>query len=248
MSSSWTKSQLQASKTSKLSKVHIRAFRACDNLSLSQRFVEGHTQVLANHGFKKLVSSNDDWINSRDTYVIIVTSPSGHKIYGGARMEIKKPQVRLPLEKAIDKHDPKVNEIIEGFEPEGCAELCALWNSVEVAGFGIGSKLVIRCAITLCEQLNVSHLLALSSPPTRRWMKGFGFSTITEIGDDGGFPYPNEKLVATVAHYVSPNNLEKMDPDFRTEIEDLRINPKKVGVSSGPKGEISLHYDLLVSK
>jgi len=39
-----------------------------------------------------------------------------------------------------------------------------------------------------------------------------------------------------------------LDPVFRTEIDDLRMNPKKVGVSSGPKGEISLHFDLLVSK
>lgn len=248
MSSSWTKSQIQAGQSAKVSKVHIRAFRACDDVISSQRFVDGHSAVLANHGFKKLASSNDAWINSKDVYVILVTSPSGHRIYGGARIHMKNPEGKLPLERAIEKFDPKVNDITDGMEPEGCAELCALWNSIEVAGFGIGSKLVIRCAISMCENLNITHLLALSSPPTRRWMKGFGFTTITEIGDNGGFPYPTDKLVATVAHYISSGDFEKMEPDFRTEVEELRKNPKKVGVSSGPKGEISLHYDLLVKQ
>lgn len=245
MSSSWTRSQIGAGQSAKVSKVHIRAFRACDDVQSSQRFVDGHTAVLANHGFKKLASSNDAWIKSEDVYVILVTSPSGHKIYGGARIHLKKKNKKLPLENAIEKYDDRVGQVVDEMIEEGCAELCALWNSIEVAGFGIGSKLVIRCAISMCEALNITHLLALSSPPTRRWMKGFGFTTITEIGDEGGFPYPTEKLVATVAHHISSCELEKMAPEFRTEVEELRKNPKKVGVSSGPKGEISLHYDLL---
>jgi len=248
MSSSWTSSQIKAGHSAKISKVHIRAFRACDDVISSQRFVDGHVAVLANHGFKKLGSSNDYWLNSKNNYVILVTSPSGHKIYGGARLEIRESGSRLPLEKAIDKYDSRVNVIVDGLVSDGCAEICALWNSMEVAGFGIGSRLVIRSAIALCEQLNISHLLALSSPPMRRWMKGVGIPTITDIGDNGGFPYPNDKLIATVGHYSSPKDLQNLDPVFRTEIDDLRMNPKKVGVSSGPKGEISLHFDLLVSK
>ncbi|MFT4778855.1 MAG: hypothetical protein ACJAU0_000369 [Flavobacteriales bacterium] len=248
MSSSWTSSQIKAGHSAKISKVHIRAFRACDDVNSSQRFVDGHLAVLANHGFKKLASSSDTWIESKDVYVILVTSPSGHKIYGGARIHVRQIGEKLPLENAIMKFDDRVSSVVEEMIPQGCAELCALWNSVEVAGFGIGSKLVIRCAISMCETLNITHLLALSSPPTRRWMKGFGFTTITEIGHNGGFPYPTEKLIATVAHYISVGNVDNMDPDFRTEVEELRKNPKKVGVSSGPKGEISLHYDLLVKQ
>lgn len=248
MSSSWTDNPITANKTLKISKVHIHAFRAMDDPTSSMRFAEGHAAVLSNHGIKKVASSSTDWIENPNVYVILASSPGGQKIYGGARIHIFTEQTPLPLQKPFGKHDPRIHEIVAQFATEGCAELCALWNSVEVAGFGIGSKLIIKCAVSMTESLNVKHLLALSSPVTRRWIPDFGFYTIEEIGDQGGIPYPTEKLIATVAHFINPDRFANMSETMSNEVMALRNNPRLQSSASGPKGSISLYYDLDVKR
>ncbi len=247
MSSSWTKSPIATNTPLKISKVHIRAFRAIDDINSAIRFTEGHRLVLENHGIKKVSSANPSWVNDPNVYVILATSPGGQKIYGGARIEIRG-EKQLPLETPFGKHDPRIHEIIDEFSKEGCAELCALWNSIEVAGLGIGSKLIIKCAVSLTEQLNIKHLLALSSPVTRRWIPDFGFYTIESIGNNGGIPYPTERLTATVAHFINPDRIEFMHPDVLADVTELRKNPFLQTTASGPKGSISLFYDLNVSR
>lgn len=248
MSSSWTKHPAKAPTALKISKVHIRAFRATDDVNASIRFAEGHSEVLNNHGIKKVSSASIEWTNNPDVYVILATSPGGQKIYGGARIHIRRPGERLPLEKAFAKHDKGIYKVIDQFEPEGCAELCALWNSIEVAGLGIGSKLIINCAVSMTERLDIKHLLALSSPVTRRWIPDFGFYTITSIGQDGGIPYPMERLTATVAHFINPDRLEFMTPDLYEQAISLRLNPMLCSTATGPKGSLNLHFDLNVTR
>lgn len=248
MSSSWTDNRITAKKTLKISKVHIQAFRAMNDPIASARFAEGHAAVLSNHGIKKVSSSSTSWIQDPNVYVILASSPGGQKIYGGARIHIYTPETPLPLQKPFGKYDPRIHDIVAQFAEDGCAELCALWNSIEVAGFGIGSKLIIKCAVSMTERLKIKHLLALSSPVTRRWIPDFGFYTIEEIGDKGGIPYPTERLTATVAHFVNPDRFKHMPKAMQDDVMMLRSNPSLQSSASGPKGSISLHYDLDVTR
>ena len=103
----------------------------------------------------------------------------------------------------------------------------------------------MKAAISLADTIKFRHLLALSSPVTRKWIKEFGFSNITEIGKDGKIPYPDDRFVATVAHYIHPDCFENILDDFRTEIDELRMNPMKKGKTSGVKGSVTVHFDLL---
>lgn len=248
MSSSWTDHQVSQTRTTgNISKVHIRAFRAIDDLNACEKFAEGHAAVLSNHGIKKVSSADREWMSDPNVYVILATSPSGQKVYGGARIHIRQQPKQLPLEVPFGKHDPKVHDILDELSKERCAELCALWNSVEVVGLGIGSRLIILCGIVLTEELGIRHLLALSSPVTRRWIPDFGFYTIESIGDNGGIPYPNERLIATVAHFINPDRLQFMAPALYAQVVELRANPKLKSQASGPKGSITLHYDLKVN-
>lgn len=230
----------------KVRSVLIRTFRAISEPGLSTLFAQGHADVLKNHRIKKVVSAGADWINDPNVIVILATSPEGTRIYGGARIHVYSEDKDLPLQRPVRRFDTRIDEEIEAMAPEGCAELCALWNSVEVVGLGIGSKLVINCAVSMCQQLNIRHLLALSSPVTRRWMPDFGFVNIETIGDKGGIPYPNERLIATVAHYIHPESEELMDDQMREEMKGFRSNPLTVKSVSGPKGSVSVHFDLNV--
>lgn len=247
MGSLMSNTRVQAA-SSKIRSVLFRAVRAIDEPDLSERFLQGHAAVLAHHKVGKVISANDSWLDNPNVYLITAQSPEGSKLYGGARIHLATENVDLPLQQPVRKHDQRIDDIIAEMRAEGCGELCALWNSVEVAGLGIGSKLVINCGVSLAEHLQIRHLLALSSPVTRRWMPDFGFFTIESIGDKGGIPYPNERLIATVAHYVHPDNEEKMNEALREEMLELRSNPGKVLSVSGPKGSVNVHFDLSVKK
>jgi hypothetical protein len=247
MSSSWTEHGQIARRTLRITKVHIRAFRAIDDLNACERFAQGHAEVLTNHGIKKVSSASSAWFNDPNVYVLLATSPGGQRIYGGARIHIRQTDQQLPLEKPFGAHDPRIHTILDEFSQTSCAELCALWNSVEVAGLGIGSRLIILCGIVLTEQLGIRHLLALSSPVTRRWIPDFGFSNIENIGIDGGIPYPTERLRATVAHFINPECLSEMAPELLQQVLDLRENPFLTTTASGPKGSISIYFDLKIS-
>ncbi len=248
MSSSWTDNPVTAKKTLKISRVHIHAFRAMDDPIASARFAEGHAEVLSNHGIKKVSSSSTEWIKDPNVYVILASSPGGQKIYGGARIHMYTPETPLPLQKPFGKFDPRIHDIVSNLSVEGCAELCALWNSIEVAGLGIGSKLIIKCAVSMTERLGIRHLLALSSPVTRRWIPDFGFYTIEEIGENGGIPYPTERLTATVAHFINPDRFKNMPQTMHDEVMRLRNNPNLQSSATGPKGSISLHFNLDIKR
>lgn len=248
MSSSWTDNPVVAAKRLRIPNVHIRAVRAIDDRAACEQFVNGHAAVLANHGIDKVSSSSAEWFENPEVYLILATSPGGQKIYGGARIHIRRPGVPLPLEKPCGAYDPSIHTLLDAFEKDTCAELCALWNSVEVAGLGIGSRLIILCGIAMTEGLGIRHLLALSSPVTRRWIPDFGFYTIESIGVNGGIPYPTERLTATVAHFINPDRLGDMEPSLYQQVIDLRANPKLQTSASGPKGAITLHFDLNVTR
>ncbi len=253
MNSSWTRRTTTATATTtttapKISQVHIRAYRAIDDVKTSMRFAEGHAAVLAHHGIQRVASANAEWVNDPDVYVIIATSPGGEKIYGGARIQIRRPDRYLPLETAFAKYDKNIHQVIGKMQDEGCGELCALWNSMEVAGFGIGSRLIINCAVSMTQRLKIRHLLALTSPVTRRFIPAFGFYTIPNIGIDGGIPYPTERLKATVAHFINPDRLVFMDQELNKQAKELMINPRLNTTSTGPRGSLNLCFDLGVSR
>lgn len=248
MSSTWTKNDLQVQRTLKVDKILIRAFRASDDVESSRRFASAYAEVLSNHGIKKVSSSTADWIGSSDVYVIVAQSPSGHRIYGGARIEIKNDINKLPLQKAFERFDPRINDIIDEMKPEGCAELCALWNSIEVAGLGIGSRLIITCGLSLIESLNIRYFFALTSPVTRRFMPDFGFINVDEIGENGGIPYPNERLIATAALHTYPENTNLLNDEIRDQVKQMRKTPIMTDKTTGPKGDVTIYYDLKVSR
>ena len=67
----------------------IRAYKAPDDVETSMRYIEGHRNVLEAYGVKQVTSANHDWLYDPNTYVIIVESENGEKIYGGGRIQLR---------------------------------------------------------------------------------------------------------------------------------------------------------------
>lgn len=228
-------------------KIVIKAFRAPDDIPACQKFVDGHMKVLKIYGITMITSANVEWFEDPNTYVILVESEDGEKVYGGARVQVAGGQYELPIEKAVKDMDSSVHEAIQRYAANGTAEFCGLWNSREVAGLGIGSMYLGRAAVAITQQLRLTTLFGLCAPATVKNSARVGFEIASFLGNNGTFYYPKEDLIATA---VIINNTEKLitaEPEERDIIFDLRKTPYQYKQEVGPKGRLlDVVYDLAI--
>ena len=228
-------------------KLKITVFRAIDNNDLCQKYVDGHVRVLAIYGITMITSAKIEWFRDPNTYVILVESQDQDKIYGGARVQVATGDFELPIENAVKKFDPTVLSMVKENIPAGTGELCGLWNSREVAGLGIGSIYLGRVGVALAMRLRLQTLYALCAPATVKNCLRVGFLVEDRLGDNGGFFYPKEGLVATAVTLYDVPDLSKADDDERIKIFDLYNNPIQEQEDLSPRNKkMEINYNLVV--
>lgn len=205
--------------------VRIRAFRAIDEPELCDRFIEGHSRVLTSVGVEKVTSNTNEWTKNPAAFVILCESQDGDKVYGGARVHAMGGTQILPIEEATIEMDPAIVSHLHKYAPLGTGELCGLWNSMEVAGMGIGAVYLIRCSIAILPQLGMKTCWALCSPFSARIAKNYGFLKYPHVGNEGTFYYPKIDLLATACLVEDSAVLEHGDPAEVKRIQELRKNP-----------------------
>ena len=220
----------------------IRAFRSPDDVETSLKYVDGHRKVLESYGVKKVTSASVEWLHDPQTYVVLVESEDGEKIYGGGRIQIRTQEMKMPMEDAIAKIDKGIYQYVDKIGNETIAEFCGLFNSKEVAGYGIGSIFLGRIGVAIATQVNVKYLMALCSPATLRNCARVGFDIIRDLGNNGTFYYPKEGLIATALIIKDIHNLPSAHEEERERIFDLRLNPVQEAIEKGPKGEMEIIY------
>lgn len=220
----------------------IRAFRSPDDVETSLKYVDGHRKVLESYGVKKVTSASVDWLHDPQTYVVLVESEDGDKIYGGGRIQIRTQEMKMPMEDAIAKIDKGIYDYMDKIGSETIAEFCGLFNSKEVAGYGIGSIFLGRIGVAIATQVDVKYLMALCSPATLRNCARVGFEIVRDLGNNGTFYYPKEGLIATALIIKDIHNLPSAHEEERDRIFDLRQNPVQEAIEKGPKGEMDIIY------
>ncbi|MEX1192443.1 MAG: hypothetical protein WEA99_10760 [Brumimicrobium sp.] len=231
--------------------IRIRIYKAIENLEACQRFADGHGQVLASYGIKKVTSSDTKWFYNKDVYMVMVESVSGDKVFGGARLHLKNESYKLPLEKAIENIDPRINTLVLSKDGYKTGELCGLWNTKSMSGSGLSAILirvgVAKAGLFAYKEFNLKYLFTLSSPWTINMVKDLGFEIETSIGQNGGFDYPTPEFKAYVLKLKDINNLKKAKVNERKNIFNLRENPIQRRTENGPKGKIEVEYNLIFS-
>ncbi|MGC4058376.1 MAG: hypothetical protein QM743_09720 [Chitinophagaceae bacterium] len=144
--------------------VRLRAFRAIDDPASCKLFLEGHEHVLTSIGVTKVTSSKDEWTRNPAAFVLIVESLDRSKVYGGARIHVSGGTQPLPIEEATGMMDAGVFDLVWHYAQYGTGEICGLWNSREIAGYGIGSIFLTRAAVAISSQIGLASLFALCAP------------------------------------------------------------------------------------
>lgn len=227
-------------------KVKVRIVKAIIDVDATEKYIFGHHKVLESYGVTKVTSADISWKDNPNVYLILVEAMEDKRILGGARIQLNSEEVPLPLEGAIKELDLGILGYMDQFEELQVAEFCGLWNSKEVAGYGIGSIYLGRVGVAICSQLNIKKLLALSSPATLRNCKKVGFEIIYSLGKNGEFYYPKEGLIATALEVKDVINLPTACDEDRNYIFNLRKNLDFISNESGPKGSLQIIFDLKI--
>jgi hypothetical protein len=224
--------------------LRIRAFWAPDDQRSGEKFAEGHFNVLSEIGVKKVTSSSNDWIDSPFVYVVTCENENG-EIVGGARLHIAAENTPLPMQLAIARVDPQINEYVEEEIPRGTCELCGLWNSKKVAGRGLGIRLIPMACIAISYNIQLNSIFALVAKHTLKPSMVIGFDRFEKVGDRGEFNYPKLDLVATTAFIEDTKDLPHVkQPDIRELMYKMREEKQFVEHIEHPKGEYKVEFDL----
>ena len=226
--------------------VRLRAFRAIDEPETCQLFIEGHTHVLTSIGVTKVTSSKNEWTKNPAAFVMIVESMDGKKVYGGARVHVAGGSEPLPIEQATGAMDRGIFDLVWSFAQHGTGELCGLWNSREIAGYGIGCIFLIRTAVAISYQIGIQSLFALCAPYTIPPGEAVGMELEPSIGNDGTFYYPKLDLIATTMVLKDVPTLNKAYDEDKAAIMKIRENLDITRVEVLRRKEITIHYAIKI--
>jgi hypothetical protein len=228
--------------------VRLRAFRAIDDPKTCNLFIEGHTHVLTSIGVTKVTSSKNDWMYNPAAFVLVVEDIDGEKVYGGARVHVAGGNQLLPIELATSALDASIFDLVWKYAQHGTGELCGLWNSREIAGFGIGSIFLIRSAAAISYQIGIQSLFALCAPYTIKPGECVGMELEASVGNKGTFFYPKLDLVATTMILKDVPVLSKAHEEDKNAIIKIRENLNIVRTEVLRKKLIEIHYETEIPK
>lgn len=226
--------------------IRIRAFRAPDDIETCLKFIAGHQRMLNIYDIENVSTNTEDWIYNPSIFVVVVETMDKQKLYGGTRIQAADGINPLPIEEATWGMDPKITEVVAKYSLMGAGELNGLWNSMEVAGYGIGSLFPIRASIVIAEQIGLESLFFLCSPFTVRFNKWVGSRVISEVGNGGTFYYPKADLIATAVVLEDAIKLNNAHPREKENIMFMRQNLQHSREEKSPFKNliIKVHYDL----
>ena len=228
-----------------MKKFTLKAFKAVDNPEMCARYIEGHVKVLKDYGITNITSNNSQWTQLSCVYCVTAEDETGEMV-GGIRIQKADGEHMLPVERAVGYMDPRIYEIVQEFIDEGVGELCALWNSKDVAGMGL-SLLLTRAGISIANQVSVNIMMGICADYTMRMFRKVGFVVDDSLGTQGEFVYPNENYIARVLGILNARNLETAEEEDRIRMLSLRDNPVQQVVETSNKGdEVSVQYQLLL--
>lgn len=224
--------------------VQLRAFRAINEPETCKKFLEGHKHVLVNFGIEMITSARDEWLNNPGSFVLVVESLDREHVYGGMRLHFANGLYPLPIETAVGYMDPRIYDIVKNGIPDGVGEGCGLWNSKQIAGYGIGSVFLSIASTALATILGAKTFYTLCAPYTVKMAEEFGMRKVIELGNEGTFYYPKLDLLATVMVYEDLKKITTTNENAKKAITELIENPTKVRVERLRHKDIEIHYHL----
>jgi hypothetical protein len=103
-----------------------------------------------------------------------------------------------------------------------------------------------RAGISIINQLKFKILIGICADYSLEMFTRVGFVIDRSLGINGEFPYPNESYKTKVLGILNANTLETAYEYDRERMLGLRNDPIQIRKETGPKGEITVDYNLFL--
>lgn len=217
--------------------------RASDDYLLCENFVRGHRQLLAVNDVD-LGPIDTSWFSSDDVYLLVVRRPNAEEILGGAKLVIFDDNNNLPLLKLLNDDYPELIGYLREYSNRGLIEISGLWNSRSVAGLGLGSEHLIRTSIAICGLLKIETIVTFCSPFVTRFAELYGFTPLSQFGENGSIPFPDNRWMSTINILKDPRVMFGANEFERNLIFELRDKPNQARKFISRGKEINIKFEL----
>jgi hypothetical protein len=228
-----------------VSEVRLRLTKASEDQETVRRYIKGHEEVLLHNGVK-LSEGYDYWHSLETVYLLVAESLDGQTCYGGSRLHLWNGKDPLPVQSFLAPIENRVYEELDSLAANsgGILEIAGLWNSRLVAGLGLGSEHIIRTSIALSVFLQPRLVFTFCSPFVSRFADEFGFLPYRNLGNEGKFPFPDERWMSTINYLEDKFNLPYAKAEERNKIFEIRANKLFVKEYNDRGRNLKIHYQL----
>lgn len=243
---------LQTASNNTPTEMLVKAFWAKENPELCEKYALGHEKVLKDLGIPIISSADRSWFDNPDVVAIIAIDENTGQAIGGARIQFYNKEFMVPMVHALIKKEPQIVDYAKALAETGStAEICGLWNALDMRGTGLSAILTKACiakaGVALARYLGIDNILVFCASYTKRLLDPYGFEVVTSLGDNGRFFYPTSDYISYVTVRTDAKSLNNIDPgkvgDIKTLRQELVVSLKETGTS---KGEFSVKYDLKI--
>jgi len=224
-----------------------KALCAPDAVGNCKRHAAAHTHALQRYGIANVTSAHQTWWKNPNTFAVLLEDEETDEPLGGVRLQCWGNGVALPVEGALGNVDPQVHAWVASFADRGVAELCGLWCSPKLQGFGLGAVLT-RMGISLASKLGATTLLGLCDTRNVEQNKKLGFCNDQNLALEGRFEYPRPGLTAHVLRIPNTYQLAGATLANRAEVNAYREVPVGFETLGSPERALRLERNLNISR
>jgi hypothetical protein len=224
-------------------RLKVQARRAPDAVGDCMRNAAAHAQVLQKYEIGNITSAKTGWWHNGYTYVLMLQDVATKEHLGGIRVQRWGNGYSLPLESALGSVDSRVHAWIASFASMGVGELCGLWCSPKLKGFGIG-RVLTRMGLSLAAHLELDTLFGLCDRSNVGANVAVGFVPDAGLAYQGMFEYPRPGLIAQVLRLRDAQRLLSATLDNRAAINGYRELPVGHEIVARNGGRAQIGRDL----
>ena len=221
-------------------RLKVKAKCARDAVGDCARSAIVHAQVLRKYDIGNITSAKSGWWHNGNTYVLLVQDAVTQEHLGGIRMQRWGNGLPLPIESALGSVDSRVHAWIASFASMGVGELCGLWCSPKLKGFGLG-RVFTRMGLSLAAQLELDTILGLCNRSNVAANVALGFVPDAALACGGMFEYPRPGVLTQVLRLRGAQRLMGATVDNRAAINAYREAP--VGQETVANGDRCLQIE-----
>jgi hypothetical protein len=208
-----------------------------------RRHAVAHTQALRRRGIAHITSARQLWWHNSNTWAVLLEDAATGEPLGGVRLQRWGNGTALPIEEALSSVDPRVHAWVASFSEHGVGELCGLWCSPKLEGFGLGSFLT-RMGLALASQVDTTTILGVCDARHLDQNVSLGFKHDTTLASRGTFEYPLPGLCAHLLRLPDANQLQGATLQARASINAYRDVPIGAQVLTRSGRSLQLAHDL----